>query len=479
MKQGFPDRLRSWVANPDEAPALAGLAAGGYALLFYVSHNFSLASSWQGALFYLGYYLVLPVLSCILVSKIFSGRWLRFRRQALFVCVLGFFAWFLLQLIPLGYSHRRLFVLAFGAIALVSFRFSNYKALIPLIGVMAVFPVIAISGILMQRLAYAPGWNDQTDHILSSEFKQKPNIYFIQTDGYPSIASLSDSIYNIDNSAQDRWFSDQGFTQYPDFRSNYRSTLQSNSSCFEMRHHYYKEDIRFTTDADYIMGENAVLSILKANGYTTEFISERPYLLMNRPEVAYDYTNFQFSELPFLGDGWSIFKDITPILQERISQKRETPVFYFVEKFDPGHIAVSDSYSKGKDKERLEFIRKLGVANDWLQKIVPFILEKDPEALILVAADHGGFVGFNSTDHALAKIDDPQLLRSIFGARLAIRWPNPSHREFDARLKTSVNTFRVVFAFLSNDKTLLKSLQPDVSYNLSTQNPESAYPAIP
>ena len=49
--------------------------------------------------------------------------------------------------------------------------------------------------------------------------------------------------------------------------------------------------------------------------------------------------------------------------------------------------------------------------------------EKDPNALIIMSSDHGGFVGYDYTRH-LRQTDDPDLVRFIFTRlSLAIKWP--------------------------------------------------------
>ena len=84
---------------------------------------------------------------------------------------------------------------------------------------------------------------------------------------------------------------------------------------------------------------------------------------------------------------------------------------------------------------------------------------------MIIGADHGGFVGLTYTGDAFAKIKDPDILHSIFGAKAAIKWNSSQHAEYDAKLKTSVNLFRTLFSFLSADKSYLNELQPDASYN--------------
>ena len=47
---------------------------------------------------------------------------------------------------------------------------------------------------------------------------------------------------------------------------------------------------------------------------------------------------------------------------------------------------------------------------------------------------------------------------------IAIKWPNNEVPEYDSKIKTSVNLFRVLFSYLSNDESYLGQLQDDKSY---------------
>ena len=138
---------------------------------------------------------------------------------------------------------------------------------------------------------------------------------------------------------------------------------------------------------------------------------------------------------------------------------------FIIEKFKPGHIGVYKNGNLGIVRERIEYIKRLKLANDWLKKIITFIEKNDPNSIVIIGADHGGFVGFEYSLQAQNKITDPKLLNSIFGAKLAIKWYGVEHSEYDAQLKTSVNLFRILFSYLSEDKLLLNNLQPDESYH--------------
>jgi hypothetical protein len=79
-------------------------------------------------------------------------------------------------------------------------------------------------------------------------------------------------------------------------------------------------------------------------------------------------------------------------------------------------------------------------------------------------ADHGGFVGMDYTGDSYTKNLDPDFVNSIFSTVLAIHWPNGKAPKFDNKLKTSVNLFRILIAYLSENPSYLANLQPDESY---------------
>jgi hypothetical protein len=181
--------------------------------------------------------------------------------------------------------------------------------------------------------------------------------------------------------------------------------------------------------------------------------------------MYYDYSNFNYNELPFLSDGWSYIKDVTKTIETQIVTNTKSNNFFFIEKFKPGHIGTYKFAETNKEKERIKYLENVEIANKWLKKIITFIDKNDSNAIIIIGADHGGFVGFEYALQAQNKVTDKRLLQSIFGAKLAIKWNDSSHSKYDYKLKTSVNLFRTVFSFLSKDKTLLNHLQSNASYN--------------
>jgi len=114
-------------------------------------------------------------------------------------------------------------------------------------------------------------------------------------------------------------------------------------------------------------------------------------------------------------------------------------------------------------KKRLENLEK---SNDMLTETIKLIKEKDKNALIIIMADHGGYVGMNYAGESDTMTTDRDLIYSIFSSQLSIHWPNNDKPDFNEKFKSSVNVFRLLFTYLSEDETYLSQLQHDLSYKV-------------
>jgi len=479
MVERARQNLLNFIYSPKDLPLTAGFSIGFYMLLYYYSKNLGLANSLQQFTFFTCYYMFLPMVVLYIGYKIFrkiNGG--KFARQFLFIAIPLFTGFYLLQLSYIGISKRFFFVLLLVVITSLSFRLKQYyKFFILLIFFLSLFNLYPILEMGYIAATADEEWRKLPDDISNIVLKDRPNIYYIQPDGYTSFKNLKDANYNVDNAIFEGFLKDQGFTLYENFRSNYYSTLLSNTSMFSMKHHYIPEYVEQFAARNIIMGTNPVLKILKNNGYKTHFISEKPFMEMNRPQSNYDDSNYNYSNLPYLKDGWSINEDVFLHLQSRMHSQQAGGNFYFLEKFSPGHIHGLKVHSVGAAKEKDIYLKELKVANEWLTKTITYIEEKDPGALIIIAADHGGFVGFDYATQSREYTKNKLLVNSVFGVAMAIKWNTPKHKEFDAQLATSVNLFRTVFSFLADDQKYLKYLQEDASY-IRTEKPEGLYKYI-
>lgn len=472
MIENLRQKITGFITSPKDAPLLAGVAIGVYMIAHYYSKNLALAVSWGHLLFFAGYYMLLPTIILFTGYKLFSiQKLLPYRSHFLFVGVPMFLSFYLLQLSFLGAYKRFVFAGVFVLVALASLRFARYyKLFIVLLLLLSLFNIVPVAYAGYSYATASDEWQQQPDSILTTKFKKMPNVYYIQPDGYTNKPNLDGSVYDFDNSDFEGYLSSEGFTTYTNYRSNYYSTLLSNASMFSMKHHYLQPDVEEFNARNIIVGNNPVLQVFKNNGYTTHFITERPYLLMSRPELGYHTANFTYSELPYLKDAWEYTRD--EIADFKNMTPAPGPHFYFIEKMLPGHIAVFSS--KGADDEHSKYLAKVREANAWLKRIIAEIEKIDPDGIIVIAADHGGFVGFETSLQSQTKTDNPLLVKSMYGALCTIKWNADGYEKFDNNLKTSVNLFRVLFAFLSDDTGLLNNLQDDASY-IDAVQPKGRY----
>jgi len=479
MIEKVRQKIMAFIESDKDVPLLAGFSVGFYMLLFYYSKNFALANSFHQILALSAYYVVMPVLVFFigykLSEKVRSGA---FRRHFLFTGIPAFFLFFLFQINQVWLHKKIILAASLVVIVLLSFKFSRYyKLFIVLLFIMSVFNIKPLAGAAYKAIIASDEWKKLPDDIENITFKHRPNIYYIQPDGYASSYNLKHNPhYNFDNSEFEAFLKLNGFTLYADYRSNYPSTLLSNSATFSMKHHYIARDVEAFGARGIIMGNNPVLRILKNNGYHTSFITQNPYLIMNRPELGYDYSNIDYSDIPYIKDGFTVTRDVMADFKSHMDKQSNSGNFYFVQRFLPGHVAVYDNGNSAEEEKQV-YLDRLRQGNEFLQEIITYINENDPEGLIIIGADHGGFTGFSSTSETHTKIQDRALIYSLFGAHLSIKWNNPLAQEYDNELNTGVNLFRTVFSFLAEDKQYLDKLEEDSSY-MPLKNPKGCFKYI-
>ena len=115
---------------------------------------------------------------------------------------------------------------------------------------LAIIGVFTLVTNISKQLNYSKDWMIQPDEIEKAVFKKRPNVYFIQPDGYVNFSEIGKGYYEIDNNAFKQYLEQNDFKIYDDIRSNYNSTLVSNTSIFMMKHHYLNSGFNFTETID-------------------------------------------------------------------------------------------------------------------------------------------------------------------------------------------------------------------------------------
>jgi hypothetical protein len=146
------------------------------------------------------------------------------------------------------------------------------------------------------------------------------------------------------------------------------------------------------------------------------------------------------------------------------NQKISTPKFIYTHSLKPGH-SPSKGMVLSEQKDVLSlYIKKIQEANDEMRQDVNLLLKNNPEAIVIIAGDHGpsmtkqGYgLGRGLTDYRSDDIDRFDI-QDRFGAFLAIRWAEHGYAQrHDIRILQDI--FPAVFSYLFNDDRLFDTIR--------------------
>jgi len=470
MLSKLREQVIRFINSKKQYPIIAAIASGLYPLLYYYNANFTLVNSWSQFRFFILGFLLIPCIVFFVSNNIFKNVNNLKRYSKFIIPILNFSVFIVLLFISVFQFEIKIISLVLLVTTVLGIIF--YKQLnkvIVLQSLLAILVLLQLIPDFYKHFTYSSQWIVQPDAIEDVILKKRPNIYVIQPDGYANFSELKGGYYFFDNSEFEEFLIQNDFKLYQNYRSNYVSTLSSNSSMFAMKHHYYN-NIKSKVNELYntrqiIVGDNPVISIFKNNNYKTFLMLERTYLMVNRPEILYDYCNIDYSEVSFLARGFEIKKNIVEDLRHSIQNNSSSNNFYFIRKMLPSHISIRKNESKGKVEERECYLNDIKKSNQSLKEVVDLINEKDKNSLIVIVSDHGGYVGLSYSLESKMKQTDRDIIYSIFTSALAIKWPEEAP-DFDNKLKTNVNLFRVLFSYLSEDESYLEYIQENKSFSI-------------
>lgn len=462
--------IQIFINSKKDTPVLVAIICALTPLLFYYSNNYWAVNSWPHLLFFSLCFFVPVIL--LFLGLYYGFKSINSIRQYTDYLLMSLILIFLFVFLRYTFfnSPKRTIVLAIG-IFILGFLFwkkpkLNYKKLIVFL---VFFSSISAFKVLVHIFEDVKPdyWLKQKDDILDVKFKSFPNIYIIQPDGFVAQETLEKAPYSFKSDLYN-WLEQDNFTVYNNFRSNYPASLTSNASLFGMKQHKFAgmlfPEIEMANAREAITTSNAAISILKNNGYATHFIAEDEYFQQNRKQKNFDHFNIKKDDFPFLTDGGQTIKDVFVDLKQAMEKNNTKPSFYFVEKLLPHHVGFYQTEESVKD-EREKYNKRIIESGQWLKKVIHYITHKDETGIIIILADHGGWVGLKSFND-LHSNDNPVLINSIFSNIAAIKWNGNLEPNFDENLKTNVNLFRVLFSVLSKDPKYLEYLEDDSSYNL-------------
>jgi len=309
--------------------------------------------------------------------------------------------------------------------------------------------------------------NGMTPKIYSSvdgeQIKSTPDIFLLVYESYSNQETMLH--YGFDNSAQVQYLKEHNFTIYPGTYSTGSMSLASMSRVLHVTNQIPRQAEEETKRTS---GANAVCDILRHIGYKTFGVFATDYLFQ-KAQPSYDdwyppnkkmYPIFIKSILEgeFRYDaGFDTIPYPDYVLKKRevFTQKAQEPIFLYTHNMLPGHTQESGRCMPDDKSKHLEGIKS---ANDEMKKDLALLMKFRPNAIVIVAGDHGPYLtkGCFHIDHYDISEIDRLDIQDRYGTFLAIKWPEREYADrYDIRILQDI--FPAVFAYLFRDDEIFEA----------------------
>jgi hypothetical protein len=267
--------------------------------------------------------------------------------------------------------------------------------------------------------------------------------------------------YGINNRAQENYLQKLGFEIYPHTYSVSAFSIGTMSRVLNS-----SVDLSGKWRSG-VSGDGVVQNLLKNFEYQTYGIFPIDYYFRGTVPT-YDYSfpsqvsaTRTLIEAILVGEfkfdvGFDKVSNEDYILEKRsiFSDQSVHPKFIYTHSKIPGH---SQNSGVCLPNEVNLYMERLEKANIEMKNDLELITEMDPEAIIIVAGDHGPYLTKNchstGDDYDLSEITRLDI-QDRFGTFLAIRWPSERYEPYDD-IVVIQDLFPAIFAFMFSDTDLL------------------------
>jgi len=287
-----------------------------------------------------------------------------------------------------------------------------------------------------------------------------PSIYLLVYDAYVNNETMMS--YGIDNKSQEKFLEGEGFKIYSNTYSIGAGTISTMSRVLNASRDYYG-DIRRG-----VSGDGVVHQALRTIGYKTYGLFPYDYMFINTGS-HYDYSipkmttethtlllsailegdfrfDIGFDEIPY--------EDFVESKREIINEISDFPVFVYMHSRLPGH---SQNSGVCRIDETDIYERNLYFSNIEMKEDLITINLNDPNAIIIIAGDHGPYLTKNCHDtekfYDISEISR-QDLQDRFGTFLAIKWPDDQNHNYD-KITIIQDLFPVILTYIYDDPNFL------------------------
>jgi len=324
------------------------------------------------------------------------------------------------------------------------------------------------------------------------ELSDSASIYLFMHDAFPHKDYAE--YFNLPYDSLMNDLEENGFKIY-DVYSMGNSTLTAMSSVFGMRTDFLSKYDNVTTAAaayddnskdpkfikgphlyyfrNLVGGNNLTNLLLQKNNYKTSLLKPHPYeITFSRGYEYYDFIYYDEENTVKVKN--RVLRNIlsgtlnSNLIQGSLAAHMISMAKYIKNSNNagkifmwgtgcPGHSTLGGLETTEKEMER--FIPLYNECLDSMKREID-IIKEDSNAIIIFMGDHGGYFiddgvkfpknyDFNKTNY--------MKFRDIFGAFMAVRWPNKEKAEkYDSDFDVSQNLFPIVFAYLSDSEIPLK-----------------------
>lgn len=299
---------------------------------------------------------------------------------------------------------------------------------------------------------------------LPKNLTHKPDIYFLVYDAYSNEPFLNH--IGFDNSVQLNLLKTRGFKNYQDKLSLYGYSLPSISGTYLFKNVESQAKARTA-----MVGNNPIDLYFKSMGYEMIYVAH-DYFFRNQEGVAksrfHTASQTQNTLLHGLIVGEFKFKMETeeeiedywknkwiPLKARVLSEKHDKPRLFYSHSSFPGHTQNS---GQCLPHEMDLYKTRVLSANTEMISDVDLILKQNPDAIIIIAGDHGPFLfgdcykmnGFKSSEI------NGMHLYDRFGVQVSIRWPEYLKNQVNDNFSYLQGALLAVISTLSNDKSVMK-----------------------
>jgi len=300
------------------------------------------------------------------------------------------------------------------------------------------------------------------------------DIVFLVYEAYAPCETMEH--YGIDNSKQRNLLKSKGFYIYDGIYSIGPCTHSGISTVFSVGYDIYPEYTRnmYAIAKRYIVN-GAVQKALGAKGYQSLGIFPTDFLFrgVGLNEIGYDhfFPPLSMDEALLLtnsilegefrhvaGYDEIDYVDFFSQKHDILKQTSRSPYILYTHSNYPGH---SQNSGQCLPDEIDIYENNLKIANKEMTQDINQVLQNNPDAIIVIAGDHGPYLTENCA--ALARMRpslrtdqvDRFAIQDRYGAFLAIRWPEDiNHEKYDIQILQDI--FPAIFSYLFDDASLFE-----------------------